>query len=95
MLATPVLTTQLRVPIIVNGTVILKIGSSQVLLATAAEQFLGKKAEQINSVPTEILVRHYWAILGTLTVAELYQNRAAFAECVQDVASSDLAKMGY
>ena len=32
--------------------------------------------------------------MGTLTVEDTYQNRDAFAEKVQDVASSDLAKMG-
>ena len=92
--ATPEVYTQQGVPIIVNGTVILKIGSSQEEVATAAEQFLGKNDEQINSEATEILEGHLRAILGTLTVEDTYQNRDAFAEKVQDVASSDLAKMG-
>ena len=92
--ATPEVYTQQGVPIIVNGTVILKIGSSQEEVATAAEQFLGKNDEQINSEATEILEGHLRAILGTLTVEDTYQNRDAFAEKGQDVASSDLAKMG-
>ncbi len=92
--ATPEVYTQQGVPIIVNGTVILKIGSSQEEVATAAEQFLGKNDEQINAEATEILEGHLRAILGTLTVEDTYQNRDAFAEKVQDVASSDLAKMG-
>ena len=92
--STPEVYTQQGVPIIVNGTVILKIGSSQEEVATAAEQFLGKNDEQINSEATEILEGHLRAILGTLTVEDTYQNRDAFAEKVQDVASSDLAKMG-
>lgn len=92
--ATPEVYTQQGVPIIVNGTVILKIGSSQEEVATAAEQFLGKNDAQINAEATEILEGHLRAILGTLTVEDTYQNRDAFAEKVQDVASSDLAKMG-
>lgn len=92
--STPEVYTQQGVPIIVNGTVILKIGSSQEEVATAAEQFLGKNDEQINAEATEILEGHLRAILGTLTVEDTYQNRDAFAEKVQDVASSDLAKMG-
>lgn len=81
--ATPEVYTQQGVPIIVNGTVILKIGSSQEEVATAAEQFLGKNDEQINSEATEILEGHLRAILGTLTVEDTYQNRDAFAEKVR------------
>lgn len=92
--ATPEVYTQQGVPIIVNGTVILKIGSSQEEVATAAEQFLGKNDEQINAEATDVLEGHLRAILGTLTVEDTYQNRDVFAEKVQDVASSDLAKMG-
>ena len=92
--ATPEVYTKAGVPIKVNGTVILKIGSSLEEIATAAEQFLGKKDEQINHEATEILEGHLRAILGTLTVEDTYQNRDAFAEQVQQVASSDLAKMG-
>ncbi|MEK0397570.1 flotillin family protein, partial [Lactobacillus delbrueckii] len=62
--ATPEVYTQQGVPIIVNGIVILKIGSSQEEVATAAEQFLGKNDEQINSEATEILEGHLRAILG-------------------------------
>lgn len=92
--ATPEVYTQQGVPIKVNGVVILKIGSTLEEIATAAEQFLGKEDEQINGEATEVLEGHLRAILGTMTVEDIYQNRDAFAEKVQDVASSDLAKMG-
>ncbi len=92
--ATPEVYTKAGVPIKVDGTVILKIGSSLEEIATAAEQFLGKEDAQINGEATEILEGHLRAILGTLTVEDTYQNREVFAEKVQEVASSDLAKMG-
>lgn len=92
--ATPEVYTKAGVPIKVDGTVILKIGSSLEEIATAAEQFLGKDDDQINGEATEILEGHLRAILGTLTVEDTYQNREVFAEKVQEVASSDLAKMG-
>ena len=34
------------------------------------------------------------AILGTMTVEEIYQNRDAFASKVQEVAAGDMANMG-
>src|SRR5256885_11757011 len=37
---------------------------------------------------------HLRAILGTMTVEDIYQNRDAFASKVQEVAASDLANMG-
>jgi flotillin len=37
---------------------------------------------------------HLRAILGTLTVEEIYQNRDAFASKVQEVAAGDMANMG-
>src|SRR5437763_14841995 len=37
---------------------------------------------------------HLRAILGTMTVEDMYQNRDAFASKVQEVAASDMANMG-
>ena len=34
------------------------------------------------------------AILGTMTVEDIYQNRDAFASKVQEVAAGDMANMG-
>lgn len=91
---TPEVYTQQGVPVRVNGTVVIKIGSTQDEIATAAEQFLGKSDEQINGEGINIVEGHLRAILGTLTVEDIYQNRDAFAAKVLDIASSDLAKMG-
>lgn len=91
---TPEVYTQQGVPVRVNGTVVIKIGSTQDEIATAAEQFLGKSEEQINGEGINIVEGHLRAILGTLTVEDIYKNRDAFASKVLDIASSDLAKMG-
>jgi flotillin len=37
---------------------------------------------------------HLRAILGTMTVEDIYQNRDAFASKVQEVAAGDMANMG-
>jgi flotillin len=42
----------------------------------------------------QTLEGHLRAILGTMTVEEIYQNRDAFASKVQEVAAGDMANMG-
>jgi flotillin len=45
-------------------------------------------------VATQTLEGHLRAILGTMTVEDIYQNRDAFASKVQEVAAGDMANMG-
>lgn len=90
----PAVYTQQGVPIIVDGVAIIKVGSSIEDVATAAEQFIGKKNEVVNNEATEVLEGHLRAILGTMTVEEIYKNREHFAQQVQAVAAIDLKKMG-
>jgi flotillin len=78
----------------VNGVAIIKIGSSLEDVGTAAEQFMGKSNEVLNDEAREVLEGHLRAILGTMTVEEVYKNREKFAQQVQTVAARDLKKMG-
>lgn len=91
---TPEVYTEQGVPILVDGVAIIKIGSSMEDIATAAEQFLGKPTEELRSEAQEVLEGHLRAILGTMTVEEVYRNRDRFAQEVQSVAAKDLKKMG-
>ncbi|MCH5583770.1 flotillin family protein [Shimazuella sp. AN120528] len=91
---TPEVYTEQGVPIMVNGVAIIKIGSSLEDVATAAEQFMGKTNEILNDEAREVLEGHLRAILGTMTVEEVYKNREKFAQQVQAVAARDLKKMG-
>lgn len=91
---TPEVYTEQGVPIMVNGVAIIKIGSSLEDVATAAEQFMGKTNEILNDEAREVLEGHLRAILGTMTVEEVYKNREKFAQQVQTVAARDLKKMG-
>jgi flotillin len=56
--------------------------------------FLGKSVEEIKNIATQTLEGHLRAILGTMTVEDIYQNRDAFAGKVQEVAAGDMANMG-
>lgn len=82
------------VPVRVDGVAQIKVKGDDVSIATAAEQFLSKGTEEIKNVAMQTLEGHLRAILGTMTVEEIYQNRDAFASKVQEVAAGDMANMG-
>lgn len=91
---TPEVYTEQGVPVMADGTAIIKIGGSIEEIATAAEQFLGKAKEDRENEAKEVLEGHLRSILGSMTVEEIYKNRDKFSQEVQRVASQDLAKMG-
>jgi flotillin len=82
------------VPVSTNGVVVLKVGSSIEEVATAAEQFLTKKQDEIENSAREVLEGHLRAIIGTMGIQELNSNREHFGNEVQEQAATDLAKMG-
>ena len=82
------------VQVTVDGIAQVKIDSSQEAIATAAEQFLSLKEEEIRRIATQTLEGHLRSIVGNLTVEEINQNRDAFAQKVQELAAGDLANMG-
>ena len=60
----------------------------------AAQQFLGKQREEIEDIALQTLEGNQRAILGTMTVEEIYRNREGFASQVLEVASTDMDNMG-
>ncbi|MGE5416811.1 MAG: SPFH domain-containing protein [Acidobacteriota bacterium] len=93
-LSTPEVYTEQGVPVLADGVAIIKIGGSVEDVATAAEQFMGKPTEALRIEAQEVLEGHLRAILGTMTVEEVYRNKDKFAQEVQAVAANDLKKMG-
>ena len=91
---TPEVYTSKGVPVKVDGVAQIKVKGDDVSIATAAEQFLSKGVEEIKNIAMQTLEGHLRAILGTMTVEEIYQNRDAFASKVQEVAAGDMANMG-
>merc|ERR1719277_869612 len=86
--------TKQGVPLTVTGVAQVKIMKDDELLHTASEQFLGKKEHEIKSTVLQTLEGHLRAILGTLTVEEVYKDRDQFANLVRDIAKPDVGKMG-
>jgi flotillin len=92
---TPEVYTAQGVPIIVEGVAQIKVRGELISIATAAEQFLSKSTQEMKDVVKQTLEGHLRAILGTMSVEEVYRNREAFAQRVQDVSATDLANMGF
>lgn len=56
--------------------------------------FLGKRDEQRDAMADQVLRGHLRAIVGTMTVSELIEDRNKFSGEVQGQAGTDLSKMG-
>ena len=91
---TPEVYTSKGVPVKVDGVAQIKVKGDDISIATAAEQFLSKDTAAIMNIAMQTMEGHLRAILGTMTVEEIYQNRDAFAAKVQEVAAGDMANMG-
>ena len=86
--------TRQGVPVTLEGVAQIKIASDDVSIRTAAERFLSKSRAEIINVAHETLAGHLRAIIGNMTVEEIYRERDKFAQEVQSVSASDLANMG-
>lgn len=92
--SSPKIYTKLGVPISVDGVAQVKIESKPEMLHQACQQFLGKNQNMVARVALETLEGHQRAIMGTMTVEDIYQDRIKFSEAVFEVASKDLVNMG-
>merc|ERR1719193_645539 len=86
--------TKQGVPLTVTGVAQVKIMKNTELLGIAAEQFLGKSEGDITDTILQTLEGHLRAILGTLTVEEVYKDRDQFANLVREIAAPDVGRMG-
>lgn len=91
---TPEVYTAMGVPVQVDGIAQIKVRNDDVSVRTAAEQFLSKGEAQIRQTALQTVEGHLRAILGMMTVEEIYRERDKFAQRVQDVAATDISNMG-
>jgi flotillin len=82
------------VPVRVDGVAQIKVKGEDISIRTAAEQFLSKSPAEIMAVAHQTLEGHLRAIIGKLTVEELYKDRDKFAQNVQSESAGDFANMG-
>lgn len=62
------------VAVTVTGVAQVKVMTEPELLKTACEQFLGRTTSQIENIILQTLEGHLRAILGTLSVEEIYKG---------------------
>ncbi|MGN0779508.1 MAG: SPFH domain-containing protein [Aristaeellaceae bacterium] len=86
--------TQEYIGMMVDGVANIKIGSDEVSVATAAEQFLGWKQNDIAAVAMQVLEGNMREIIGRMTISDLVQNRDKFAQETQRAATTDMRNMG-
>jgi flotillin len=91
---TPEVYTSQGVPVAVDGVAQIKVKKDEASLHAAAERFLGMSPQEIAKIALETVQGHLRAILGTLSVEDIYKNRDQFAQKVQEISTGDLANMG-
>ena len=91
---TPRVYTKEGVQVSVDGIAQVKVARSEEAVRTAAQQFLSKSRVEVANIALQTMEGHQRAILGTMTVEAIYQDRDAFAQLVREVASTDMANMG-
>ncbi len=64
------------------------------MLRAAVEQFIDKEPHEIEEVAMCTLEGHQRAIMGCMTVDEIFKDRKKFSTQVFDIASTDLFNMG-
>ena len=82
------------VAVTVDGVAQVKVARSEEAIRTAAQQFVGKPQREIAEVALQTLEGAQRAILGTMTVEGIYQDRESFAQSVGEVADPHMANMG-
>jgi flotillin len=93
-LATSRAYTSQGVPVSVKAVANVKIKGDDQSLRSAAERFLGMPQTQFHGLIFQTLEGHLRAILGTLTVEEINNDRQSFAQKLTSEAAGDLEKMG-
>ncbi|NNE66640.1 MAG: flotillin family protein [Pyrinomonadaceae bacterium] len=82
------------VPVSVKAVANIKIKGDDTSLRSAAERFLGMSEDEFHRLVFQTLEGHLRAILGTLTVEEINNDRQSFAQKLTTEAAGDLDKMG-
>jgi len=82
------------VPVSVKAVANVKIKGDDESLRAASERFLGMRPDEFHRLVFQTLEGHLRAILGTLTVEEINNDRQSFAQKLASEAAGDLEKMG-
>jgi flotillin len=82
------------VPIVADAAAQVKVDSSEAAIRVAAEQFLGIGKDGIRDIAVNVLEGRMREVIGTMTVEDIYRDRAEFNNRVMAAARADFSKMG-
>lgn len=91
---TPETYTAHGVPVGIDGVCMVKIDGSEAGIELAAEQFLSRKPEDIVRTAMQAVEGHMRAAVGTLSIEDIYRDRARLVAVVRELAEPDLERMG-
>ncbi len=91
---TPEAYTAQGVKVMVDAVAQVKVKSDDESIVRAAEQFLSTGSETIRRVGLQVIEGHLRAVLGTLSVEDVYLKRAEFAVAVKEASRPDFEAMG-
>jgi len=91
---TPEVLTSKGVHIIAEATAQVKIDSDEDAIRRAAEQFLSTGAEGIKDVSYNVLEGYMRAIIGSMSVEDIYRKREEFAKKIIESSRTDFERMG-
>ncbi|NOR15845.1 MAG: flotillin [Candidatus Aminicenantes bacterium] len=91
---TPEVLSQGGILILADAAAQVKIKSDENSIRLAAEQFLGTGRDGIREVAQTILDGKMRAVIGTMTVEDIYRGRQEFAEGVAKSAEEEFQSMG-
>ena len=91
---TPEVYTSQGVPVIVDGVAQIKIKKDRRRCTRPPSASSASAPRRSRKIALETVQGHLRAILGTMSVEDIYKNRDQFAQKVQEVSAGDLANMG-
>lgn len=83
-----------NVPITVKGVATCKISTLPADLMSAAENFLGKKQQEISVIVQNIVIGHLRSIIATMDINELLRQRDDFNQKVITESQVELKRLG-
>ncbi|MFQ5856704.1 MAG: flotillin family protein [Anaerolineae bacterium] len=86
--------TKQGVKLMVDGVAQVKVRSDEESIRLAAEQFLGKPADEVKRVALQVIDGYVRALLGTMSVEDVYLTREEFARQIRESSQHDLEQMG-
>ncbi|MFC4558502.1 flotillin family protein [Virgibacillus kekensis] len=94
-ITTPTVYTKQGVPIVGEAVAMIKVADSLEGIAKYAEQFLGRKQNELEADIGEVLGSNLRAILSKMTVEQINNDRESFNDQVREIAQNQLDAMGF